>query len=101
MFTDNLINSHFRDGIAALDTTIQFVLDNKGNQNIDKDLSRKLHARSLTTVEEYVQESRHLFVSSFDSSLGELHILVKTDDHWIDCLVLYSQPVLCKIAVGE
>lgn len=101
LFTDNLINSHFRNGIAALDNTIQFVLDNKDNQNIDKDLSRRLHARSLYTVEESVQESRHLFVSSFDSSLGELHILVKSGDQWIDCLVLYSQPVLCEMVVGE
>jgi hypothetical protein len=101
VITDNLINSHFRDGIAALDNTIQFVLDNKDNENVDKALSRQVHARSLTTVEEYIQESRHLFVSSFDSSLGELHILVKSGDQWIDCLVLYSQPVLCKMAVGE
>lgn len=27
--TDNLINAHFRDAIVSLDTTIQFVLDNK------------------------------------------------------------------------
>lgn len=101
VFTDNLINLHFRDGIAALDSTIQFVLDNKNNENFDKALSRKLHARSLTTVEEYVQESRHLFVRSFDSSLGELQVLVKFDDQWIDCLVLYSQPVSCKMAAGE
>jgi len=101
VFTDNLINSHFRDGIAALDTTIQFVLDNKDDENTDKDLYRQLHARSLYTVEEYIQKSRHLFVRSFDSSLGELHILVKTNDQWIDCLVLYSQPVSCKMAVGE
>lgn len=101
VFTDNLINSHFRDGIVALDNTIQFVLDNKNNQNIDTALSRKVHARSLSTVEEYVQESRRLFVSSFDSSLGELHILVKFDTQWIDCSVLYNQPVSCKLAVGE
>jgi hypothetical protein len=101
VFTDNLINSHFRDGIAALDNTIQFVLDNKNNKNIDGALSRKMHARSLSIAEGYIQESRHLFVRSFDTTLGELHVLVKFGDHWIDCVVLYSQPVSCEETIGE
>jgi hypothetical protein len=101
VITDNLINSHFRDGIAALDNTIQFVLDNKDNENVDKALSRQVHARALSTVEEYVQESRHLFVGSYDEYLGELHVMVKFGDQWVDCLVLYSQPVSCKRVVGE
>jgi hypothetical protein len=99
--TDNLINSHFRAGITALDDTIQFVLDNKNNDNVDKALSRAMHARSLATVEEYVQESRHLFISSYDEYLGDLHVLVKFGDQWVNCNVLYSQPVSCKIAVQD
>lgn len=101
VFTDNLINSHFRDAIFSLDSTIQFVLDNKNNENIDKALSREMHARSLNAVEEYVQESRHLFVGSYDEYLGEIHVLVKFDDQWVDCNVLYSQPVSCKMATAK
>jgi hypothetical protein len=101
VITDNLINSHFRTGVASLDTTIQFVLDNKNNENVDKALSREAHARSLSTVEEYVQESRYLFVSSYDEELGDLHILVKFGDQWVDCNVLYSQPVSCKLAAEK
>jgi hypothetical protein len=94
-----LINSHFRSAITALDSTIQFVLDNKNNENTDQALSREMHAGALNTVKEYVQESRHLFVGSYDEDLGNLQVLVKFDDQWIDCTVLYSQPVFCKIAV--
>jgi hypothetical protein len=101
VITDNLINSHFRAGIVALDNTIQFVLDNKNNENVDKALSRAAHARSLSTVEEYVQESRYLFVGSYDEELGDLHVLVKFDNQWVDCNVLYSQPVSCNIAARE
>jgi hypothetical protein len=101
VITDNLINSHFRAGIAALDNTIQFVWDNKNNENVDKALSREAHTMSLSTVGEYVRESRYLFVSSYDESLGDLHILVKFDDQWVDCNVLYSQPISCNIAVGN
>ncbi len=99
--TDSLINSHFRAAIVSLDATIQFVLDNKDNENVDKALSREMHARSLNTVEEYVQESRHLFVSSYDEYLGDLHVLVKFDDQWVDCHLLYKQPVSCELAAGK
>jgi len=103
VITDSLINSHFRASIASLDNAIQFVLDNKNNENVDKILAREVHARSLSTVGEYVQESRYLFVGSYDELLGEIHVLVKfaDQDPWIDCNVLYSQPVSCKIATRE
>jgi hypothetical protein len=97
VITDTLINSKFRAGIAGLDSTIQFVLDNKNNENIDKALSREAHASSLNTVKEYVRKSRYLFVSSYDEELDNLHILVKFEDQWVDCNVLYSQPVSCEI----
>lgn len=101
VITDNLINSHFRAAILSLDNTIQFVLDNKNNENVDLSISRKMHVRALSAVEKYVQESRYLFVGSYDKYLGEIHVLVKFDDQWVDCNVLYSQPVFCKITVGE
>jgi hypothetical protein len=101
VITDNLINSQFRSGITALDNTIQFVLDNKNNENVDKTLARELHTKALSTMEGYVQESRHLFIGSYDEYLGNLHILVKFGDQWVDCNVLYSQPISCKIAAGE
>lgn len=99
--TDNLVNSHFRAAISSLDNTIQFVLDNKNNENVDLALSRKMHVGALSAVKKYVQESRYLFVGSYDEYLGDIHVLVKFDSQWVDCNVLYSQPVFCKIAVGE
>ena len=101
VFTDSLINSHFRAAITSLDNTIQFVLDNQNNENVDPALSRALHTRALSAVEEYVQETRYLFVGSYDEYLGDFHVLVKFDDQWVDCNVLYSQPVFCKIAARK
>jgi hypothetical protein len=101
VIADNLINAYFRAAISSLDNTIQFVLDNKNNENVDLALAREVHARALSDVEEYVQESRHLFVGSYDEYLGDLHVLVKFDDHWVDCNVLYSQPVSCRVAIWE
>ena len=99
--TDNLINAHFREAITSLDNTIQFVLDNKSNHNIDQALSREVHAGALNSIKEYVRESRHLFVGSYDENLGNLHVLVKFTDQWADCNILYSQPVFCKITTGK
>jgi hypothetical protein len=99
--TANLINEHFRDAIASLDTTIQFVADNKGNENADPTLSRQLYARALWEVNDQVEQSRHLFVGSYDEYFGEFHVLVKFGDQWVDCLVLYNQPNSCKPIAGE
>jgi hypothetical protein len=99
--TDNLINSHFRSAITALDSTIQFVLDNKNNENVNNALSREMHAGALNTVKEYVQESRRLYVRSYDEALGDLHILVKFNQQLIDCEVLYNQPNFCHIVTGK
>jgi len=101
VFTDNLINEHFRTAVISLDTTIQFVVDNKNNENADPARSRELHARAFRDVEEYVQESRHLLVRSYDETLGDLQVLVKFDSKWVDCNVLYSQPISCEIAAGK
>jgi len=100
-FTDSLINEHFRDAIMSLDTTIQFVVDNQGNENPDPILSRQLHTRALWEVNEHVRQSRHLFVGSYDENLGEFHVLVNFDGTWVDCLVLYSQPNICHFAMAE
>jgi hypothetical protein len=100
-FTDNLINAHFRDAIFSLDTTIQFIVDNKGNENADSVRARELHTRALWEVNEQVQQSRHIFVGSYDEYFGEFHVLVKFGDQWVDCLVLYNQPNSCKPVTGE
>lgn len=99
--SDSLINAQFRSAITGIDSAIQFVVDNKDNSNMDPALSREMHARALATVDEYVKESRHLFVGSYDEYLGEIHVLVNFDGPWIDCDVFYGQPSSCKIAVEK
>lgn len=96
MMIDDVINKQLRSAVVSLDKTIQFVVDNKGNENVDKALSREMRARSLTGVIDEVSENRYLIVAGFDESLGDLDILVKFEDAWAACEVLYSQPLVCK-----
>jgi hypothetical protein len=101
IITDGLINESFRGAITSLDNTIQFVVDNKGNEHIDAALSRQVHARALETVKEDVQEARSLFVGGFDETLGEFNILVKFGDTWVTCEVFYNQPINCGPAIAS
>lgn len=62
--SDNLIHAQFRNAITGIDSTLQFVVDNKNKSNIDPVRSREMHARALSSVEEYVKDSRHLYQES-------------------------------------
>ena len=97
--TDDLVNAHLRTAVLSMDRTIQFVVDNKDNDAIDKTLARKMFTASLRDVTELVGESRYLFVGSYDEYLGNIHVLVKFDDQWVKCNVVYGSPVMCKPAV--
>lgn len=95
---DSLINAHFRDAITSIDTTIQFALDNKNNPQMDTALAREMHAGSLNAVKEYVTESRHLSVRGYDKTFGQIHVLIRFEDQWVDCMIIYAQPSFCKVA---
>jgi len=97
-FADSLINAHFRDAITSIDNTIQFALDNQNNPQMDKALAREMHASSLNAVKEYVVESRHLLVRGYDKTFGEIHVLIRFEDQWVDCMIIYAQPSFCKVA---
>ncbi|MBE3144177.1 MAG: hypothetical protein IMZ61_09680 [Planctomycetes bacterium] len=75
-----------------------FTLDNKHNPQMDGDLARKMHASSLNAVKEDVVESRQLIVRSFDKTFGEIHVLIRFEDQWVDCTIIYAQPSFCKVA---
>jgi hypothetical protein len=94
---DSLINEHFRDAIRSLDNTIQFTLDNKNNPQVDEAIARRMNASSLNSVQEYVVQTRHLYVGKYENTFGEIQVLIIFKDQWVDCTVIYSQPAYCKI----
>jgi len=65
---------------------------------MDEDLARTMHASSLDAAKEYVVESRHLLVRSYDKTFGESHGLIRFEDQWVDCMIIYAQPSFCKVA---
>jgi len=94
---DDLTNLPLRESMVAMDQTIQFVLDTEG-QPVDLARSREMHAASLRAVRDQVQVSRRLLVGSFDEFFGEVHVLIRFGDQWVECSTIYSQPAFCKPA---
>lgn len=92
---DGLNNELLRTPVEELNATIQFAVDHKG-QPVDKVQSRQMRQASLRVVKELVTPERKLIVSGYDAYLGEVNVLVKFEKAWVECLVLYSQPVNCK-----
>ena len=92
---DGLNNELLRAPVEVLNTTIQFAVDHRG-QTVDKVESRKMRQASLRAVKDLVTPERKLIVSGYDTYLGEVNVLVKFQNAWVECLILYSQPVNCE-----
>jgi len=100
MIVDNgLINEPLRSAIEATDNTVQYVIDNRG-KIVNPDEARKMHAGAFRTIPEMVTQERRMIVSGYDKTLGDVDILIKFKSSWVECKVLYNQPVSCKVIEG-
>ena len=92
---DGLNNELLRTPVEELNASIQFAVDHKGQQ-VDKTESRKYRQASLRVVKDMITPDRKMIVSGYDAFLGEVNVLVKFDKAWVECQVMYNQPVNCK-----
>lgn len=92
---DGLNNELLRSPIEALNASIQYSVDHRG-QTVNKEESRKMRQASLRTIQDLITPERKLIVSGYDAYLGEVNVLVKFDRAWVECQVFYAQPVNCK-----
>lgn len=99
MIVDGLNNALLRAPIASLNTTIQFSIDHEGQQ-IDKQEARRMRLGSLRLVQDVVTPQRKLIISGYDELLGDVNVLVRFQNAWVECKVLYNQPILCE-QVGD
>ena len=96
---DNLINELLRNPIYAINSTTQYYLDHKGEQ-IEPLESRQMHLGSLNTVQDLVTPKRRFIISGYDEVLGDVKVLARFQKAWVECEVLYNQPLSCK-QVGD
>lgn len=100
IIVDNgLINQPLRTSTVALDNTIQFIIDHRGKE-VDKAEARRMHIGAFRAIDDSVTEQRELLVSGYDGLLGEINVLVHFERDWVECIVVYNQPIKCTV-IGE
>jgi hypothetical protein len=92
---DGLNNEPLRSPIEAMNSTVQYYFDHQGTK-VDPAEARKMHQGSLRAVQDVITPQRQLTVSGFDQYLGEIDVLVKFKNAWVECQVFYNQPSNCK-----
>ena len=93
---DSLNNEPLRSGLLAVDETIQYAVEHRG-QAIDQRDRLRMHLGALRQVQDYLDRPRALTVGGFDRLLGEVVVLVRFGDTWATCASIYSQPSNCRI----
>jgi len=96
---DNLNNELLRGPIEAINSTTQFFIDHRG-EHIEPLQSRQHHLASLRTVQDSVTPERRFIISGYDEVLGDVQVLARFQDAWVECEILYNQPLMCK-PVGD
>ncbi len=91
---DGLNNEPLRSPIEATNATIQYHFDHQGVQpNLEE--ARKMHQGALRVVQDVLTPQRKLTISGYDQYLGEVDVLVKFTNAWVECKVFYNQPSNC------
>ena len=92
---DTVINEPLRSPILEMNETIKFSLDHRGEE-VDRALAQAMHMTSLRGIQDVIDQPRRLIVGSFDQWIGQVNILVRFGDTWVDCVTVYNQPSFCK-----
>lgn len=95
---DTVTNEPLRSPILKLNETIQFSVDHRGEE-VDRALAREMHMTSLRAVQDVIGQPRRLIVGSYDEWLGQVNVLARFGNRWVDCAVIYNQPSFCKYVI--
>jgi hypothetical protein len=95
---DTVTNEPLRSPILEMNETIKFSLDHRGEE-VDRALAQAMHMTSLRGIQDVIDQPRRLIVGSFDQWLGQVNILVRFGDTWVDCITVYNQPSFCKSVI--
>ena len=54
-----------------------------------------MHLGALRGIKDVVTAERKFIISGYDELLGEVDVLVRFQNAWVECKVLYNQPASC------
>ena len=92
---DSISNELLRSSINAVDTPVQFMLDNRGKK-IDVADSRRMHLGALRAVDNLLTPERKFIVSGFDHVLEQVQVLARFESAWVECELVSNQLVWCE-----
>ena len=92
---DSLNNELLRSPIDSINTTIQFVLDNRGKE-IDVLESRRMHLGALRTVNDLITPEHKYIISGYDQYLEQVQVLARFDNAWVECELIVNQLISCE-----
>src|SRR5215213_5762418 len=81
---DTLNNELLRSPVDSVNTTVQFILDNRGKE-IDVLEARRMHLGALRTVDDLISPERKYIVSGYDQYLEQVQVLARFDKVWVEC----------------
>jgi hypothetical protein len=92
---DTLNNELLRSPIDTVDTTIQFILENRGKE-IDVLEARRRHLGALRTVNDLITPERKFIVSGYDQFLEQVQVLARFEEAWVECELIANQLIFCE-----
>ena len=95
--TGNVINEQLREPLIAANEVIQFAVDHQ-NETVSLQAARAVHLSALNHVMDLIDKPYRLFLGSYDKNFGQVDVYVDFDGQWVDCLLIYAQPVSCDLA---
>jgi hypothetical protein len=92
---DGLNNELLRSPIDAVNLTIQFMIDHRG-EDIDPAVARRMHLGALRSVGDLVTPERKFIVSGYDQFLEHVEVLARFDKAWVECELVVNQLIRCE-----
>ena len=92
---DGLNNELLRSPVDALNTTIQFALDNRGREVTPAE-SRRMRLSALRSVDDLITPQRKFIVSGYDQFLEQVYVLARFEKAWVECELVVDQLLNCE-----
>lgn len=92
---DSMNNALLRSSIDAVNTPVQFMLDNRGKK-IDVADSRRMHLGALRAVGDLLTPQRAFIVSGYNHVLEQVQVLARFENAWVECELVSNQLVSCE-----
>jgi hypothetical protein len=92
-----IIKEKFREPLLVTNNLIQFGINHQG-EVVPFQEALNVHLSTLDTVKDLINRPYRLFLGTYESSFGQVNVLVDFDGEWVDCTLINAQPVFCKKA---